>query len=295
MSKVIVKAIEDRPKLRYGIYLPNFGEVAYARMLTDLAVESESAGWDGFFLWDHVLHSKTQRSPMVDSLTTLAAMAVSTKRIRIGTTITPLARRRPWIVARQTVTIDHLSNGRLILGVGLGDPRYADFEMFGESGDFKVRAEKLDEGLEILTGLWSGKPFSYKGRHYQIEKTLFQPAAKQKPRIPIWVGGFWPNKAPFRRAAKYDGVIPLRLARPIRPEPKDLRNILEYIRQYRTSTAGFDVAVIGGTGKSHTEDVKKLQLFAEAGMTWWLESFFLQRNSHKEMKKRIRQGPPRIS
>jgi len=291
-----VKAIEDRPKLRYGIYLPNFGEVAYARTLTDLAVESESAGWDGFFLWDHVLHSKTQRSPMVDSLTTLAAMAVSTERIRIGTTITPLARRRPWIVARQTVTIDHLSNGRLILGVGLGDPRYADFEMFGESGGFKVRAEKLDEGLEILTGLWSGKPFSYKGRHYQIEKTLFQPAAKQKPRIPIWVGGFWPNKAPFRRAAKYDGVIPLRLARPIRPEPKDLRNILEYIRQYRTSSTGFDVAVIGGgTGKSHTEDAKKLQPFAEAGMTWWLESFFLQRNSHKEMRKRIRQGPPRIS
>jgi len=290
-----VKAIEDRPKLRYGIYLPNFGEVAYARMLTDLAVESESAGWDGFFLWDHVLHSKTQRSPMVDSLTTLAAMAVSTKRIRIGTTITPLARRRPWIVARQTVTIDHLSNGRLILGVGLGDPRYADFEMFGESGDFKVRAEKLDEGLEILTGLWSGKPFSYKGRHYQIEKTLFQPAAKQKPRIPIWVGGFWPKKAPFRRAAKYDGVIPLRLERPIRPELKDLRDILEYIREYRTSTAGFDVAVIGGTGRSHTEDAKKLQLFADAGMTWWLESFFLQRNLHKEMRKRIRQGPPRIS
>ena len=291
-----MKAIEDRPKLSYGIYLPNFGEVAYARTLTDLAIESEGAGWDGFFLWDHVLHSKTQRSPMVDSLTTLAAMAVSTKRIRIGTTITPLARRRPWIVARQTVTIDHLSNGRLILGVGLGNPRYADFEMFGESGDIKVRAEKLDEGLEILTGLWSGKPFSYKGKHYQIEKTLFQPAAKQKPRIPIWVGGFWPNKAPFRRAAKYDGVIPLRLARPIRPEPKDLRNILEYIRDHRTSTAGFDVAVIGrGTGKSHTEDVKKLQLFAEAGMTWWLESLFLQRNSHKEMRKRIRQGPPRIS
>jgi hypothetical protein len=174
-----VKAIEDRPKLHYGIYLPNFGEVAYARTLTDLAIESESAGWDGFFLRDHV---------------------------------------------------------------------------------------------------------------------LFQPAAKQKPRIPIWVGGFWPNKAPFRRAAKYDGVIPLRLASPIRPEPKDLRDILEYIRDYRTSTVGFDVAVIGrGTGKSHMEDVKKLQLFAEAGMTWWLESFFLQRNSYKEMRKRIRQGPPRIS
>lgn len=281
-------------KLRYGLYLPNFGEAAYARTLTELAVESENAGWDGFFLWDHVMHSKTQRSPMVDSLTTLAAVAIKTKRIRIGTTITPLARRRPWIVARQTATIDHLSNGRLTLGVGLGDPPYADFEMFSESGDRKVRAEKLDEGLEVLAGLWEGKRFSYKGKHYQIEKTIFLPATKQKPRIPIWVGGFWPNKAPFRRAAKYDGVIPLRLAGPVRPE--DLRNIFSYIRKERKYTAPFDVAVIGwGTGKSHTDDLKKIQPLAEAGMTWWLESLFLQRNSVREMSKRIQRGPPRIS
>ena len=239
--------------------------------------------------------SKTQRSPMVDSLTTLAAIAAKTERIRLGTMITPLARRRPWIVAHQTVTIDHLSNGRLTLGVGLGDPPYADFEMFGESGDNKVRAEKLDEGLEVLTGLWSGKPFTYKGKHYHIDKAIFLPATKQKPRIPIWVGGFWPNKAPFRRAAKYDGVIPLRMASPIRPEPRDLRNILAYIRKHRKSVYPSDAAVIGwGTGKSHSDDARKIRPFVEAGMTWWLESLFSQRNSLNEMRKRIRKGPPTI-
>ena len=283
-------------KLRFGLYLPNFGEGAYARTLAELALESEDAGWDGFFLWDHVMYSNPQHSPMVDSLTALAAIAAKTKRIRLGTTVTPLPRRRPWIVARQTVTLDHLSNGRLILGVGSGNPAYADFQMFGESGDEKNRAEKLDEALEILTGLWTGKQFSYKGKHYAIEKARFLPATKQKPRIPIWVGGFWPNKAPFRRAAKYDGVIPLKLASPIEPEPRDLRNILAYIKKHRKSTGPFDAAVIGwGTRKSHTENARKIQHFAEAGMTWWLESLFLQRNSLKEMKRIIRKGPPTIS
>jgi len=288
--------IQKSQKLRFGLYLPNFGEVAYARTLAELALESEDAGWDGFFLWDHVMHSKTQRSPMVDSLTALAAIAVKTKRIRLGTTITPLARRRPWTVARQTVTLDHLSNGRLTLGVGLGDPAYADFQMFGESGEKKDRAEKLDEGLEILTGFWTGKQFSYKGKHYAIEKARFLPPTKQKPRIPIWVGGFWPNKAPFRRAAKYDGVIPLRLSRPIHLEPRDLRNILYYIMKHRKNTGPFDAAVIGsGTEKSNAKSTRRIQALAEAGMTWWLESLFLQRNSLKKMKKRIRKGPPTIS
>lgn len=288
--------IQKSQKLRFGLYLPNFGEVAYARTLAELALESEDAGWDGFFLWDHVMHSKTQRSPMVDSLTALAAIAVKTKRIRLGTTITPLARRRPWTVARQTVTLDHLSNGRLTLGVGLGDPAYADFQMFGESGEKKDRAEKLDEGLEILTGFWTGKQFSYKGKHYAIEKARFLPPTKQKPRIPIWVGGFWPNKAPFRRAAKYDGVIPLRLSSPIHLEPRDLRNILYYTMKHRKNTSPFDAAVIGsGTEKSNAKSTRRIQALAEAGMTWWLESLFLQRNSLKKMKKRIRKGPPTIS
>jgi hypothetical protein len=231
---------------------------------------------------------------MVDSFTALAAVAMNTKRIRIGTTVTPLARRRPWIVARQTASLDHLSNGRLILGVGLGDPPDAEFEMFGEVPDNKVRAEKLDEGLDILVGLWGGKRFSYQGKHYHVQKTVFLPPSKQKPRIPIWVGGFWPNKAPFRRAARWDGVIPLRLGSSIRPG--DLRNILAYVRRMRTTSTPFDVAMIGwGTGKNRSKNAKKIGPYVEEGLTWWLESLYTGRNSPNQMRARIRQGPPRIS
>lgn len=279
----------------YGLYLPNFGKSSYARTLAELAGEAEEHGWDGFFLWDHIMHGKNRRLPMVDSFTALAAVAMNTKSIRIGTTVTPLARRRPWIVARQTASLDHLSNGRLILGVGLGS-QDAEFEMFDEIPDKKVRAEKLDEGLEILAGLWSGKPFSYQGKHYHIQKTVFLPPSKQKPRIPIWVGGFWPNKAPFQRAARWDGVIPLRVGSSIRPEPRDLRKILAYVKSVRTTSRPFDVVMIGsGTGKNWSKNAKKIGPYVKEGLTWWLESLYAVRNSPKHMSARIRQGPPRIS
>ncbi len=280
--------------MRFGVYVPNFGESSYARTLAELAHDAEESGWDGFFIWDHIMHNKNQRFPMVDSFTALAAMAMTTKRIKIGTTVTPLARRRPWIVARQTASIDHLSNGRLILGVGLGYPPDAEFEMFGEDSDDKIRAARLDEGLNILAGLWRGKPFSHQGRQYQIQKTAFLPRPKQVPRIPVWVGGFWPNKAPFRRAGKWDGVIPLRLGSPMRPTPRDVRDIIAYIKKHRTTTAPFDIATIGwGTGKDRTRNAKRITPYAEAGATWWLESLYLLRDSPREMRTRIRQGPPR--
>lgn len=280
---------------RYGLYAPNFGKAVNARTLADLAVEAESAEWDGFFLWDHVMHSRNQRLPMVDSLTALAAMAVNTNRIKLGTTITPLARRRPWVVARQTATLDHLSNGRMILGVGLGEPADADFELFGESGDSKVRAEKLDEGLEILTRLWSGGQVKYRGRHFQINGARFYPSPKQKPRIPIWVGGFWPNKKPFQRAARWDGVIPLSKLGSIRPQPRLVRDIITYIRENRSSRAPFDIAVIGwGTGKDLEKNAKKIRPYIDAGITWWLESLYTKQNSLRKLRERILQGPPKL-
>jgi len=149
--------------MQYGIYLPNFGDEISPRALADLACEAEEAGWDGFFLWDHILYSKTQKLRMVDPWIVLAAMAMKTERIRLGTSVTPLPRRRPWKLARETVTLDHLSNGRLILSVGLGEPGDAEFGQFGEETDVKVRATKLDEGLDVLAGLWRGKSFSHQG------------------------------------------------------------------------------------------------------------------------------------
>jgi len=194
--------------LKYGVYVANYGKAAFARNLVELAVDAEISGWDGFFLWDSI-SGEDKELPTVDAFSALAAMAVNTKRIRLGTTVTALARLRPWRVARETTTIDNLSNGRFTLGVGLGFPPYQEFERFGEDSSKAVRAAKLDEALEILVGLWSGKSFAYSGEYFSVGRTRFVPPTTQKPRIPVWVAGGWPNKPPFRRAAKWDGVIPL--------------------------------------------------------------------------------------
>jgi hypothetical protein len=281
--------------LRYGLYIPNFGKSAgYARELAELAREAEKSGWDGCFLWDHLVEWD-RRVPITDSFTALAAIAMATKRIRIGTTVTPLPRLKPWIVARQVATLDHLSNGRMILGVGLGVKESCDYERFGEVGDNRVLAEKVEESLEIITGLWSGRPFSYKGKHYTVGKSVFLPKPKQIPRVPIWVGGFWPNKGPFKRAARWDGVLPLKLGPSIRPGPKDLRNILSYIKSQRTKQTPFDAAIIGwGTGTDRKKNAKKITLYLNAGMTWWLESLYLRRDSSEKMRRRVRSGPPSL-
>ncbi len=183
-------------KVRYGLYVPNFGKACTPQNLVGLAIEAEDHGWDGFFLWDSI-SGEDRKLPTVDAFTTLAAVATRTKRIRIGTTVTALPRLRPWKVARETATLDHLSNGRLTLGVGLGFPPNQEYSRFGEDPNIKVRAAKLDEALKILVGLWGGKPFAYQGRHFTVKRTQFLPPSKQKPRIPIWVGGFWPRKRPF--------------------------------------------------------------------------------------------------
>jgi alkanesulfonate monooxygenase SsuD/methylene tetrahydromethanopterin reductase-like flavin-dependent oxidoreductase (luciferase family) len=294
-SSLLTFRVRRHDGLHYGLYVPNFGKTADAHTFAELAYEAEISGWDGFFLWDHLIQWD-QRIPICDSFIALAAMALNTKNIRIGTTVTPLPKLKPWIVARQTASLDNLSNGRMILGVGIGEEESTDYERWGEVADKKILAEKLDESLEIIAGLWRGKSFSYEGKHYSIsKKTAFLPAPKQKPRIPVWVGGFRPRKRPFRRAAKWDGVLPLHLGHPIRPEPKHLRDILTHIKEHRTSTAPFDVAIIGwNTGKDRAKNLKKIGPYAEEGLTWWLESLYTKRDSAKEMRARIRMGPPRI-
>ena len=142
--------------MHYGIYVPNFGDETSVRSLATLAQEAEGAGWNGFFIWDHILYSTNKPMQMVDPWIALTAMTMTTERIRIGTTVTPVPHRHPWKLARETVSLDHLSEGRLILGVGLGEPPEAEFAQFGEEADVRVRAAKLDEGLDILAGLWSG-------------------------------------------------------------------------------------------------------------------------------------------
>jgi alkanesulfonate monooxygenase SsuD/methylene tetrahydromethanopterin reductase-like flavin-dependent oxidoreductase (luciferase family) len=283
--------------MRYSVSMPNFADYGDLHTLVELAREAEAAGWDGFFLWDHMIFWRDLPMPIVDPWVALAAIAVGTERISVGPMVTPVARRRPWKLARETVSLDHLSGGRLILGVGLGDPADADFGVFGEATDAKVRARKLDEGLDVLAGLWSGEPFSYQGEHYRVEETVFLPRPVQSPRIPVWVGGWWPHKPPLRRAARWDGVVPGKMAPDGTFEtltPDDLRAILAYIAGHRMSDGPFDVAIAGETpGDDPAGGAAIVAPYAEAGATWWIENIHGYRGPFGEMRARIRLGPPR--
>src|SRR5262245_22834552 len=284
--------------MHYGLILPNFGEYSDLRLLAELAHDAEAAGWEGFFLWDHI-HQWHGQEPFADPWMALTAIALRTEHIRLGPLVTPLARRRPWKLARETVTLDHLSGGRLILGVGVGTPQAAslppeDWGVFGAAVAPHGLAARMDDGLAVLTGLWSGKPFSYDGTQYQVHDVCFLPPPVQQPRIPIWVGGNWPNKAPFRRAARWDGVVPQKQGQVThRLTPAEIRDILAYIKAYRASETPFEVVHFGGTsGRDATEDSAILTPFAEAGLTWWLEG---RRNrSLADMRERIRTGPPKV-
>jgi alkanesulfonate monooxygenase SsuD/methylene tetrahydromethanopterin reductase-like flavin-dependent oxidoreductase (luciferase family) len=284
--------------MQFAINVPNFGDYGDARTLAHLAREAEDSGWDGMFLWDHLQYFvPSERVPVVDPWIALSAVATSTQRIRLGPMITPVARRRPWKLARETVSLDHLSGGRLILGIGLGGPPETDFAAFGEAVDPRLRAEALDEGLTVLTGLWRGEPFSFEGKHFQIHDALFHPAPLQQPRIPIWVGGFWPNRAPFRRAARWDGVFPADAAtngqRTLTPD--EVAQVARYVAAHRSAAQPFDIVVSGetpGDDPVHAADI--VAPYAAAGVTWWLEPLHGFRGPLDAMRARIRQGPPRL-
>ena len=277
--------------LHYGLYVMNFGEGSDARFLCELAAEAEDTGWDGFFVTDTVMYHRDGKEPVADCLTALAAIAVNTRHIRIGTAIATLPRRPPWLVAREAVTIDRLSDGRLTLGVGLGDPPDSEFQAFGQDSDPRIRGEKLDEALDVLLGLWTGREFSYHGKHYHIDKARFLPTPKQEPRIPIWVGGSWPNKPPFRRAARWDGVIPVKEQATVKLEPKDLPDMMAYVRKHRKSKTPFDTVIIGN-GKSEHEIETRRKQYERQGITWWLRYLPQYRNSQKEMREQVQRGPP---
>lgn len=278
----------------FGIAVPNFGNCCgSARKLADLAVDAENSGWDGFFVFDHIQYTFNDPSPLVDPWIALAAVAVGTKRIRIGPLVTPVARRRPWKLAREATSIDHLSNGRLTVGVGLGDPVDVEFQPFGEEAEDKVRGAKLDEGLQILAGLWGGKSFNFHGKHYQLQNALFLPPPIQHPRVPIWVAGRWPRKAPFIRAARWDGVFPLGLARGSRLSPDEVREVMLFINRRRVGTSPYDVVATSGE-EGRVDSLETLRAYAHAGATWWLQDLRKWRNTERELVNRIDEGPPRI-
>ena len=285
--------------VQYGFIIYTAGDI---NSIADLAVEAEDVGWDGIFYWDGIFLERHAEvgDHIYDPWVVLAAIATRTKQIRIGSVLTPLPRRRPWKVARETVSLDHLSRGRLIFPVGLGFVPDGGFSRVGEVTDRHVRAELLDESLDIITGLWTGKPFHYSGRHFHLDEMTFLPPPVQSPRIPIWVAAVWPFEKSMRRAIKYDGVLP----ETRNPDgtsasvtPDAVRAVKAFIDEHRHSTSTFDIALEGQTpGDDLQQAQATVRAFGEAGLTWWLESLFDPERSasYDEVRQRIRQGPPRV-
>ncbi len=279
--------------MKYAIGVVPGGEVGI-HALAELAAQAEGAGWDGFFIEDYITHWSAPDAPTLDPWICLAAMAMATQHIRLGAMVTPLSRRRPWKVAREAASLDHLSNGRLILGVGLGglqDPM--NFDRFNEVVDPRQRAEMLDEALEIITGLWSGEWFSYQGKHYQVGEVRFLPKPLQAPRIPIWVGGGYPNMGPLRRAARWDGACFYKESHSqgwLDMTAEDVRGLKMYVESHQPEKIPYDICV-GGRARlpDWEKDRQHIQEVAQAGATWWME--FIEPTSLEKVRQGILNGP----
>lgn len=266
--------------MHYGIYVPNFGAFGDGRQLRDLALEAESAGWDGFFLWDHLVADP----PVADPWVALGATASVTRTIRFGPLIVPLPRRRPWKVALEAATLQRISDGRLILGAGMGVPW--DYDRFGEPSDVATRAAKLEEGVHLLRQLLSGENIDHRGPHYQAHGMVLA-----KTALPIWVGGFWPRSAPVHAAATADGVFPNlrdpRSATGFRPPTLDeaARIREDFIASGGRSDADLIVMSVGAPS-----DID-IAAYEPAGVTWWLETAW--DTSIQDFRRKVKEGPPR--
>jgi alkanesulfonate monooxygenase SsuD/methylene tetrahydromethanopterin reductase-like flavin-dependent oxidoreductase (luciferase family) len=269
-------------------------------VVADLARRAEEAGWDGLFVWDHVTHRKELRRHIADPWVLLTAAALATRRIRLGTMITPVARRRVSKLAREVTTLDRLTGGRMILGVGLGAPLDDEFGSFGESTDARELAAHLDEGLAALNLLWSGKPVTFHGDHVVVEDVTFLPTPVQRPRVPVWVGGNWPAKPPMRRAARWDGAAPILPSEdggmPPQPDAATVREISAFLHECRAEAGleaePFDLAMSGISPADPAAAADLLGSLEEAGATWWEECNWDALESAEPMLRRADQGPP---
>lgn len=262
--------------MKYAIYLPTFTPFGSPQIIASLARDAEQAGWDGMFVWDDV--AGTQKD-LADPWISLSAAAAITQRLRLGALITPLARRRPWKFARETASLDQLSAGRLVVGVGVGSGQ-EQFGDFGDESNQHVRGEMLDEALQVITGLWSGESFGFEGKYYHLKPATFRPKPVQQPRIPIWVAGVWPNKKPLERMARWDGMFPLFLSitDPAEQQAR-LSETVKIVRAKRLELMAdaeaqpFEVLSVGQTPAGNPAMAEEhIAGYARAGATWWLES-----------------------
>ena len=287
---------ETGASMKFAINLPCGRKCGHPRILAEFAHLAEASGWDAVFLEDYIIWQGHNDAPTYDPWVTLSTMAISTTSIRLGTMVTPIARRRPWKLARETVTIDHLSGGRLILGVGVGETEIdSSFSSFEEVIDAKQRAMMVDEALELLARLWSGEEVTLEGRFYHVHGVRLLPRPVQSPRIPIWIGGVWPLRGPTRRALRWDGACLYK-----RPEqgdfyPEDVRQLARLAQRRPDAGARFDI-VVGHADWQRAKDIAQEKAYiaslAEAGATWW--SMYISPDAEEVMAKVIQEGPPRF-
>jgi alkanesulfonate monooxygenase SsuD/methylene tetrahydromethanopterin reductase-like flavin-dependent oxidoreductase (luciferase family) len=267
-------------RLRSALWLPIFDELAEPAVVARLAAEAEEAGWHGVFVWDHLRWRAPVRQA-ADPWITLAAIATATEHLRLGPMVTPLARRRPPKVARETATLDRLSGGRLTLGVGLGSDGFAgELSATGEELSDRRRGKMLDDSLEILTAAWSGTPVHHHGQHYTVDGISFLPRPVQRPGVPVWAAGLPGSAKPLRRAARHDGFFPVNLE-----HPDQLADIVATITDLRRQkTTPYDIAVALPASADPTP-------YAQAGATWWLAEFSPETVSLDQVRGVLRDGP----
>jgi len=271
--------------MRYGVVLP--GGTALEQL--DQAVLADQAGWDGVFVWEAAYG--------VDAWSLLAAMAVRTQRVQLGTMLTPLPWRRPWKVASQVATLDQLSGGRAILAVGVGavDTELPDT---GELTGLHDRAERLDEGIDLIHALWDGQT-SYQGQHYRYQTGRLDLARAVRPvqqRIPLWAVGVWPRPKSLRRVLRCDGILPQYQVNGRDPGPEDARAVRQWLTDHGAEPR-FDMVADGETPAGDTAAAAAVtRAWAEAGCTWWLETRWEMPHDSPErmsdIRARIEAGPP---
>ena len=270
----------------------------------DLAIEAEAAGYDGFFIWDHLVFQLDTFLRVTDPTIVLGAIANATSTIKIGTMVTPLARRRPWKMAKEMVSLDDLSKGRVIVGVGLGEPAELEFGLFGEPVDGKIRAEKLKEGLEIFQGLTRGEEVKFKGQHYTVLGTQFARPEHSPRGVPIWGAATLPALAGVARAARLNGIFPVRVPMEWDSEDnpdidwfdwwltaREFKELMSKIESLRGIDGVFDAVASARLG-DYPHSKGTLKDYADAGATWWFEWVDERPNTYAQTLELVRRGPP---
>jgi alkanesulfonate monooxygenase SsuD/methylene tetrahydromethanopterin reductase-like flavin-dependent oxidoreductase (luciferase family) len=278
--------------VKHGIYLPPFADFADVRRTAELAATAERAGWDGFFIWDHMYGPPGMA--VAEAWTTLAAISLSTSSIRIGALVTPLARRRPWVLARQIATLDQLSGGRLVAGIGLGDDGWREFSAFGEETSPPARGEVLDESLKLLTQFLAGDAVSYRGVRYVIDAEPLLPRPVQDP-VPIWAAVRWPHKRPLVRASRLQGCFPIFPAGADLPAPPPIADVIALRAALTDLGAPRSLDVVVRCSLHRLEAAARADVVAElgeAGVTWLLEGFGVGQGA-SEVSDYVAAGPPR--